>query len=257
MNITAILICRDENAGHILEAAAALADHRIEIVAQASSPADLLSVIRLHNVDLVLLDPDIDQGATLATWSAYVGAIPVLVCVSENGRYGPEAFDAGAAHYVMIQKIDRQLGDAIRRVVVRLLRYDRGGPNGSAVREWQAPFKTKMVALPHATGIEIRSCEQVVSAHGEGNYTRIILEDDPPMIMSRPIGEYEVVLAEAGLVRVHRSHMVNVDHIRRVRRGKTPIVELSNGAEIDVSDSYREALFAFLQINGARRHDRD
>jgi two-component system LytT family response regulator len=77
------------------------------------------------------------------------------------------------------------------------------------------------------------------------------------MIMSRPIGEYEVVLADAGLVRVHRSHMVNVDHIRRVRRGKTPIVELSNGAEVDVSESYREALFAFLQINGGRRHDRD
>ncbi len=257
MNISTIIISRDEHVGSLLHATSTLTEHRVVVALSSSSTTDLLSVIRSHNPDLVILDPEIDQGATLALWRSYVGVIPVLVCASTSDRYAVDAFAAGAVHYVMLDQVDATLAEAVRRAAVRLLRYDRGGPNGTPAREWQAPFTPKVVALPHATGIEIRTREEVVSAHGEGNYTRIVLAEDPPMLMSRPIGEYEVTLSDAGLVRVHRSHMVNVDHIRRVRRGKSPIIELSNGAEVDVSESYRDTLFRFLQIHGSRRHDRD
>ena len=57
------------------------------------------------------------------------------------------------------------------------------------------------------------------------------------------------------MLRVHRSHMINPDRVRRVRRGKTSVVELENGREVDVSDRYRGELYDWLQIRIGRRQD--
>jgi two-component system LytT family response regulator len=257
MHLNTLLVCQPELATQLTDAALQCRDHRLVLMATIASTTEAPSVIRELNPDVVILDPSLDNGRLLLQWKELFGAFPILVCASSDEHYGVEAFEAGAAHYVRTSALPESLASALGRAAVRSLRYDRGNGNGSSAREWQAPFKCNVIALPHATGIEIRSREEVVSAHGEGNYTRIVLQDDPPMLMSKPIGEFEEALMDAGLVRVHRSHMVNVDHIRRVRRGKSPVVQLSNGAEIDVSETYREMLFRYLQIHSGRRHDRD
>ena len=57
--------------------------------------------------------------------------------------------------------------------------------NGDRARETRAPFHARVIALPGSGGIEVRSPDHLVSAHGEGGYTRIHLDDESPMLLSR------------------------------------------------------------------------
>ena len=41
---------------------------------------------------------------------------------------------------------------------------------------------------------------------------------------------------------------MNIVHVRRILRGKTPRLLMCNGDEVDVSTSYRDKLFAAVRI---------
>jgi two-component system LytT family response regulator len=67
-------------------------------------------------------------------------------------------------------------------------------------------------------------------------------------MLSRTIGDYEEILSGAGFIRVHRSHIVNMRHVRRIIPGKIPRIVLTNGDVVSVSDRYREMLMSKLNI---------
>ena len=61
--------------------------------------------------------------------------------------------------------------------------------------------------------------------------------------------EYEDMLHPFGFFRVHNSHLINMFYVKSYNKGKTGIVTLTDGKEIDVSsrrkDAFLEKLKAF------------
>ncbi len=255
MHVSVVCVLRERDLVPLRERLAALPRHAITVVATADTTDGILHVVREHRADVLLLDPALDDGLLLDRWSEEMGTTPVLICYSASEVYAVPAFHAGAVHYLTPDTLRDGLAVAIDRAVARLVRYDREGGNGNAAHETRAPFHCRVIALPATDGIEVRTSEQLLSAHGEGGYTRVLLQDEAPMLLARSLGEVEPALRDAGMVRVHRSHMINPECVRRIRRGKTAIVELVNGLEVDVSERYRGTLFDMLQIRIGRKQD--
>ena len=252
MYLTAVLAMTAAHLPAIQDCLKAMRKHNVQVIGYTSAGDELGDLIHMNRPDVVIMDPAIDGGLTIREWPQRFGTTPVLLCATEDDHYAVDAFNAGAAHYVALPVECKHMDEAIRRAVARIVRYDREGGNGSTANESRAPFNCRVIALPSVAGIEIRNHADLYSAHSEGNYTRVMLKADPPMLLSRTLKDVEPSLQHAGLMRVHRSHMVNPDQIRRVRRGKSPVVELSNGEQVDVSERYKEFLYAMLQIRTKR-----
>jgi len=220
--------------------------HDVVLVGSTSDMNEVGSMIRSARPDLVLYDPTIDEGEMLVRWRTEVGLMPVLVCWSREPTYAVLAFEAGAVHYLMDRCSTEDLYSALDRCARRIARYSYAMQLQEPTPE--APYQANVVALPVTSGIEIRPREQIVHLRGEGNYTRVIFERDPALLLSRTIGEYEVILQRSGFLRVHRSNLVNLLHVRKVVRGKTARILMSNGDEIDVSERYRDVLFEALNV---------
>jgi len=63
--------------------------------------------------------------------------------------------------------------------------------------------------------------------------------------------EYDDLLSEAGFFRVHRSHLINLKHLRRFDKQDGGFVMMSNGDKVPVSSSGRERLLElFDQLSG-------
>jgi two-component system LytT family response regulator len=227
-------------------------DHGSEliVVGTAENAVSADRLITMHEPDLVLYDPRIDEGEWLVSWERTYQGVPVLVCVSEDPSYAVLAFEAGAAHYLVLGDDGAGLVLALERARRRLER--RPFIDRLAIRERPVDYEPNVIALPVLSAVEVRRRDQIIRIQGEGNYSTVIFERDPALTLSRPIGEYEPLLASSGFLRVHRSHIVNLAHVRRVLRGKGARLFLSNGDVVDVSERYRQRLLEALNVVGRR-----
>lgn len=224
-------------------------EHILHMVGWIEDPTMALPYAQQWQADLVILDPALDRGAVLQQWTSMAGSAPNLLCWTTSGRYAASAFSAGAVHYLASDPPLQQVQQAIDRVVDRLGR----GRHEHVLREGTPPFRRTTIAMPGYDGIEVRPAGSVVSAHGYDGYTRIHLLDEPPVVLSKSLGEMEAELRAAGLLRVHRSHMVNPALIRRVLRGKAPRVVMITGEHVEVSPRYRDVLYEVLCLNAGKR----
>jgi len=60
--------------------------------------------------------------------------------------------------------------------------------------------------------------------------------------VSKVLKEYDELLSNHGFFRVHRSHLVNLQHIKRFEKQEGGYVVMSNGEKIPVSSRARERL---------------
>lgn len=199
----------------------------------------------LHHCDLVLYDPSIDNGMGLALWAEHGATVPVCCWCSD-----PRDIDrCGAAVPVLTLSqyasgIDVDV--AIRRCKRRL--RDHTAVPTMIARSPEAEYRARIVSFPQTSGIEVYPCESIVHIEGQGNYSNVIFLEKPRLVLSRTIGDFVEELSGEGFLRVHRSHIVNLRHIRRLMPGKVPRLLMANGDRVSVSERYRALLLRKLNV---------
>lgn len=77
----------------------------------------------------------------------------------------------------------------------------------------------------------------------EGSYVRVYLSDGKRILLSKSLNAIELQLdAYPELVRVHRSYIVNLDHMDRYLRQRQSAILLNNGVLIPVSQRRKGAI---------------
>ena len=51
----------------------------------------------------------------------------------------------------------------------------------------------------------------------------------------------KVFYCDSNFFRIHNSHLINMAHVRKYLKGKTPRVVMSDGTEIDISTRKKDA----------------
>lgn len=155
--------------------------------------------------------------------------------------------------------VGRIMSSTPKNLVVDLLERSaqavarRGELMVQTLRQPSASYRPDMIAFPHIGGLEVRSVESICHVRGDGNYTVVSFDTGSNIVMSRTIGDYDEVLPPAMFLRIHRSHYINLQQVRKVVRGKIMRVVLSNEEEVEVADSKREQLLQSLNILKRRR----
>jgi DNA-binding LytR/AlgR family response regulator len=76
--------------------------------------------------------------------------------------------------------------------------------------------------------------KEITRLEGEGSYTYVHLSDGDKHVLSYHLGYFEPRLND-DFFRVHKSHIINLQFINRVHRTDGLIVEMRDGAHIEVS----------------------
>jgi two-component system LytT family response regulator len=82
---------------------------------------------------------------------------------------------------------------------------------------------------------QVIELDDILYAESSGNHTNIYFLKKPMVCTSKPMHEYEKLLEDAGFVRIHKSILVNLLHVKEYLRGEGGSVILSNGHEVKVS----------------------
>ena len=82
--------------------------------------------------------------------------------------------------------------------------------------------------------------KDIVRCAANDNFTDFYLTDGSKKTICRTLKFYEEVLSQYDFVRIHKSHMINLNYVTKYIKGKGGEVVLKNGVTISVSASRKQ-----------------
>jgi two-component system LytT family response regulator len=72
------------------------------------------------------------------------------------------------------------------------------------------------------------------------------MKDKQKLTVSKTLKEFEELLSEYNFFRVHNSHLINLDYIKKYNKGHGGTVIMDDGSEIEVSVRRKDEFFKRL-----------
>lgn len=207
-------------------------DDRIASVRGTHSGTDALRLLEQGGIDLVFLDVAMPglSGLDIARLLGRFRDAPRIVFVTAHEAHAVEAFEMNAVDYLLKPIREERLRESVRRASADHDRTPTAGDDQVAVE------------LGGVTRFVSRAT--VAHAEAQGDYVRLHVDDGTSHLIRTPLGTLADDWADVGFVRIHRSIVVNLAHVRevRVQAGRCSVV-VPSGTDL-------------VELQVARRHTR-
>ncbi|WP_394553388.1 LytR/AlgR family response regulator transcription factor [Agromyces sp. MMS24-JH15] len=223
-------------------------DPRIGRIHQADSGSEAIRLLARERVDAAFLDIHMPglNGLDLARAIQRFEHAPVLVFVTADEEGALEAFDLAAVDYLLKPVRTERLARSVTRVVEAL----RAQAAASATDSPPAP-QPEVIAVSLGGTTRMIRRDDVRYVQAQGDYARLHT-DDASYLVRVPMSDLERQWADAGFVRVHRSYLVSLAHVARVRfAGERASIAIGQ-AELPVSRRLLPALRERLESTTIR-----
>src|SRR5262245_18371538 len=77
--------------------------------------------------------------------------------------------------------------------------------------------------------------EDIIYCEAERSYTTFHLEGNKTVTVSKPLFDYGTLLKDTSFLRIHKSFLINIFHVKEYQRREGGLVIMSDNAEIEVS----------------------
>jgi len=208
----------------------------IEIVAKADSMMNAFIEITNHQPDLVFLDIEMPNGNAFDLLERFKEINFNIIFVTAYDHYAIKAIKFSAIDYIL-KPVDPE------ELVKAVTRFESQHDNKNLLDK---KFKTllsnvkpenklKKVGIPDGDGLIFINLSDIIRCDSDGNYTYFILTTGKKIIASRTLGEYEQMFADDNFFRVHRSHLINLEHVKKYIKGEGGYVIMSDNSQVEVS----------------------
>jgi two-component system, LytTR family, response regulator len=172
-----------------------------------------------------------------------------IIFTTSYDQYAITAFKFSALDY-LLKPVDRQeLEKAVQKVSKKINPPVTQQLEILLQKINQPAIAVQRIALPTMQGLEFVPVESIISCSSNNNYTEFALADKKKLLVSRTLKEVEDMLTGYSFLRVHNSHMVNLNAVTRYVKGEGGYLVMTDGSTIDVSRSRKEGLLEKLVPN--------
>ncbi len=112
-----------------------------------------------------------------------------------------------------------------------------------------------ILLLPTCTGIELITISNIIRIEAISNYSKLFFANACPasggsktLVVAKVLKWFDVLLAEKGFIRIHRSHLINLSCINSYNNNNQHKIILQNREEIDISRRKRSSIIKRLAI---------
>ncbi len=91
-------------------------------------------------------------------------------------------------------------------------------------------------------GILVFQQSEIIRLEASGSYTIFSIQNQKQVLASHTLSDFESKLNPVKFLRVHKSHIVNLDYVVKYTKGDGGVLTLRDGSEIPVSRSRKEEL---------------
>jgi two-component system LytT family response regulator len=246
--IKAIII--DDEKNNIENIAGLLAQHNlpVTIVGSATNADDGIKAILEHQPDLLFLDIQMPQKNGFDVLKALPRHNFEVIFVTAFDQYGIQAVKFSAIDYLLKPVNPEELKIAINKVEEKINKKKDNLQLENLmqlIRDKDAK-KDHKLALASTKEIQFVNTTDIIRCESSNAYTQFFLSDGKNIMVSKPIFEYEELLANYDFIRCHQSHLVNKKFIKSLVKEDAGYLLLADNTRIPISRSKKEMVLNAL-----------
>jgi two-component system, LytTR family, response regulator len=214
-------------------------------IKEATGVVTGLQLIADYHPEIVFLDVMMTDGTGFDLLKQLQAINFKLVIVSGHNEFALQAFRFSAIDY-LVKPVD---ADELRETLARII---------SSSQPWQqvmevlkqniqpAKNEERKIILKDMNAVYVVRVNTILRCEASDNYTTFYLTDQPPIIVSRPLKEFDDLLTPFHFFRVHQSHLINLNQLQQFNKREGGSIKMKDGGEVPVSSRKREALLMEL-----------
>lgn len=214
----------------------------LQIIGEADCVSKGVDLIENTKPELVFLDIQMPDGTGFDLLGQVMFNNFKLIFCTAYDKYAIKAFRFSAIDYLL-----KPLDPDIFSAAIKKVNAEKGKQLNDQI-EILKTNKTDFtrIALHSSEGISLVQLEDIIRCESSGNYTRFIIKNQPNILVTKTLKEYDETLSDQGFIRIHKSFLVNLTHITKYLKGDGGWVLMSDDVKIEVSRRKKEQLLHVL-----------
>ena len=197
----------------------------VEILGLAESVVRAKELVSDLNPDVVFLDINMPVLSGFDFVEEYDVRNFMVVFVSAHEEFGIDAVKAGASDYLLKPININELKKTIKKLL---------SIHNKAIK-LENPQDIDKFVIPSSHGFIVLVIDDIIRLEADGCYTTIIIKDGKNTIVSRTLKDFEDTLPKEKFFRIHKSHLINLRHIKDYSNLSGNFVTMTDGSKVEIS----------------------
>ncbi len=205
----------------------------VEVVATARNIEDAVIVINKHNPDLLFLDIEMPKHNGFKIFDFFPNPSFNVIFTTAYANFALKAIKMSAVDYLLKPINLMELKEAIAKV--QLINKHKHNQERFLSLQQNLKNNYQKLVLPTNSGYSFVELPDLVRCEAQRNYTMFYLTSGEKILVCKTLKLYSDMLEDFNFFRISRSHLVNLNHIKKFGRQKSPTITLSDGLVLSVS----------------------
>ncbi len=211
---------------------------QVEVIAEANDPFQGLGLLTAHRPQLLFLDVEMPHLNGFDLLAKAKDLRFETIFTTAYDEFAVKAFKHNAIDYLLKPIEEDELKQAVAKAQERLTSSDLQFKFHALLNQLGKTDQSEgKISLPTMEGLEFVKLSEIIRCQSDSNYTEVILGEGKKIVVSKTLKEVEELLPAQIFVRVHHSHVVNLNHIKRYQRGSGGVLIMDNEDHVNVSRS--------------------
>lgn len=248
--ITKVLILEDDLATQ--ETLAGIVANRFpnfQIIGITAKISEAKSFIENDAPDIVISDIEVEDGLSFDLYEQLNEINFKLIFVTGFNQYALQAFQLCAIDYILKPFDEDDLVEALARTS-KYLEGEQISVQLQLLKEQLNDTKPKRMIFRTSDQIKMVDLDKIIQLKASGSYTEVLIKDEPKLLVSKNLKEYESIIPQDSFFRSHQSHLINLNHFDHFQKKDGGYIVMNDGSSAPLSARKKNEFFQILENLG-------
>ena len=245
--INAIIVDDEIHAQQAIEKILELQFKQIKIVDKAGNCAEAINKIEQNEPELIFLDINLPDGTGFDILKQIDYKKYKVIFVTAYEEYAVQAIKYSAFDYILKPINPVELINSINNVISEKITADYD-------QKFQAFFANfnssipgiKKLVLKTSDKIHVVDIKDIIHCEADNTYTTFYVINEKHIVVSKSLKKYDEMFIGQGFMRVHQSHLINLNYISYYDKQHGGFIVMSDNSNIPVSNQKKPLLLEYL-----------
>ena len=222
---------------------------KVELLAEADNIKTGAEIIKKHEPQLVFLDIEMPFGNAFDLLDQYDSIPFETIFVTAFSNYAIQAINLSSCSYLLKPVDIDELVDAVKKAEESIAQQSNFKTANILLENLSIENKQlKKIVLPTMEGFDVIQLRDIVHCKANDNLTDFYLNSGKKKTVCKTLKFFEEALSDFDFLRVHKSHLININFVESYQKGKVGDIKLSNGFTVPLSIKKKDSFIEKFRL---------